>query len=230
MSHCERTMDAAWYANRTLSPETRREFEAHLASCPHCRAALTFDERLARTLEATAANVVPAPQTAWRKLEARLDEAAATGPTVATSEGAMSSSVPADGKRSGGLIQFAVAAQAAAILILVGVLWTTADKPEVQGFRTLGSGDPAVVSPVPLIRVVFAPGYTAADAEKVAAGAGAELHGRFEGTEIYTLAVPVGTGESRSDRLARVLATLRQNPDVRMAEPITDPQAPSSRP
>jgi len=230
MNHCPKTRDAAvWYSNDTLPPDERRAFEIHLDTCPECRAALAFDDRLARTLQATATNVLPAPQTAWRRLEARLD-AGENAQLPASEVGPGPARRPAIREGRARFMYFAVAAQAAAILVLVVALWITVQKPDGQTFRTLGTEGATIASPEPLVRVVFAPGYSATEAGRVAAAAGAELRSRFEGTEIYTLAVPVGAGESRADKLARVLASLRAHPDVRMAEPINDPQVPNRRP
>jgi len=230
MSHCPKTLDsAAGYSNDTLSREERRAFEAHLASCPECRAAVAFDERLRRTLESRAANVLPAPQTAWHRLATRLDTAERVPPPSTAADPAATVR-PTSGKRRPRFIYFAVAAQAAAILLLAAALWNIVHKPDVQTFRTLGTEDATIVSPEPLIRVVLPSGYSPGDAGELAAGTGAELRTHFEGTEIYTFVVPVAPGESREEKLAEVLDRLRRHPDVRMAEPITDPQIADPRP
>ena len=228
MTPCPRTLDeAAWYANGTLPASSRRDFESHLATCAECRAALALDARLAAMLEATAANVLPAPQVAWARLQERLDaneprplaESAPTGPTRETA-----------GPGKSRLMQLAIAAQAATILLLVAGLWVVADRTDIRTFRTLGSGDSSLSSQEPLVRVVFAPGYSATTAREVALSAGAELRGQVEGTGIYTMAVVVPAGANRSERVAAVISTLRRRDDVLMAEPMTDPQVPGDRP
>lgn len=224
MKHCPKTLEqAAWYANGTLASDARRRFEDHLAGCPECQAAVALDNRLTGTLQVTAANVLPAPQTAWQKLEARLD---ATKPATAAEAPAETRDNPRRRPRRLPLVYFALAAQAAALVLLAGLLWVAIQQPAVQSFRTLGSQDETLVSSKPLVRVVFPAGYDYGEATGVAESAGAELQGRFEGTDIYTLAVPVLAGEQRADKVAVVLDKLRRHPDVLMAEPITDPDTP----
>lgn len=225
MSQCPRTREeAAWYANDTLPATARREFEAHLADCPDCTSAVDFDQRLARAMDGGGARVLPAPQLAWRRLEARLDggqPAAAAKPTAG---------LPDRRRRAVGsrrVMQFAIAAQAAAIMVLVVALWAALAPDEGRVFRTLGGGDATLASRAPLLRVAFRPGHPDAAARQVIAGVGGELRGRLDGTSAYTVEVPVQPGEDRASKVAGVIAELRRDPAVIMAEPVTDEPGPA---
>jgi hypothetical protein len=225
MSECPRTREeAAWYANDTLPRAARREFEAHLADCPDCRWAVAFDARLSRAMDGGAARVLPAPQLAWRRLETQLD---GENPVGAATPAAGPSARRRHAMGSRRVMQFAIAAQAAAILVLVVALWAALGPDEVQDFRTLGSGDATLASPAPLLRVAFQPGHPDASARRIIAGAGGELRDRLDGTSAYTVEIPVRPGEDRASKVAGVLDELRRHPAVIMAEPVTDELEPA---
>ena len=224
MNSCPRVMDeAGWYANGTLPASSRRSFETHLETCAECRAAVELDTQLMQSMRRTAANVLPAPQVAWMRLKARLEEGGSPPDADPTLAGPGAGPAPPGKHR---LLQLAVVAQAATILLLVGGLWALASRYDAGAFRTVGDGDAALLSPEPLVRVVLAPGHTAADAGDIARSVGAEVRGQVEGTEIYTLTIVVPAGTNRSERVATAVTTLRRRSEVLMAEPITDPQVP----
>lgn len=222
MKPCPRVMDEApWYANDTLSPASRRNFESHLETCAECRSAVELDRQLMQSMRRTATNVLPAPQVAWKRLSARLGDAGsppAAEPVPAAPDGGAAR----PGKHR--LLQLAVMAQAATILLLVGGLWMLASRDEAPAFRTVGNGDAALSSPAPLVRMVLAPGYSARDAGEIARSVGAEVQEQVNGTDIYTLMVIVPENTGRPGRVAAAVTALRQRSEVLMAEPINDPQ------
>jgi hypothetical protein len=171
----------------------------------------------------TATNVLPAPQVAWMRLNARLED-----PGSLPSSEEAPDRPEADAVRPGKhrLLQLAVVAQAATILLLVGGLWILASRDDLAAFRTVGSGDAALSSPDPLFRVVLAPGLSDTDAGEIARSVGAEIQGHVIGTDIYTLRIVVPASADRPERVAAAVTALRRHAEVLMAEPINDPQVP----
>lgn len=225
MNRCPRTFDeATWYVNGTLSTTARRNYDAHLLECAECRNAVALDRRLAETIAARASRVLPAPQTAWSRLQEKLEPAEASSGLPEGRSGTPQGGRRRTARRRHRLLQLAIAAQAAAILVLIATLWVSLSPAPVRTFRTLGSSDPSYASSEPLLRVVVAAGLPPSAVHEIAASAGAELRERVEGTDIYTLAVTIPAGQSRAGRVASALASLREREDVLMAEPITDPQ------
>lgn len=222
MKSCPRVMEEApWYANGTLSPSSRRNFESHLEGCAECRAAVELDRQLMQSMRRTATNVLPAPQVAWMRLSARLADAGSP-PASELAAPVPDGGVTRPGKHR--LLQLTIVAQAATILLLVGGLWMLAGRDEAPAFRTVGSGDAALSSPDPLVRMVLAPGHSAADAGEIARSVRAEVRGQVPGTDIYTLAILVPKGADRPERVAAAVTALRQHGEVLMAEPVNDPQ------
>lgn len=74
---CEKTLAVIAMVEGDISPEEPRELEAHLAECPHCRAAIDELHALDATLSCVAA--APARADVWSSLEARLEPSRPAG-------------------------------------------------------------------------------------------------------------------------------------------------------
>ena len=117
------------YLENTLSAYERQRFEAHLASCPGCRAEMhgrsSLDRAIGEALTAAVHDRVPA--------------ASATAATIRSAQGALRRSL---WSRRVGLTFQVMAAAAALALVMVGVLWWQAGIPI-----------PSTIGPIPVARI-----------------------------------------------------------------------------
>ena len=208
-----------WYANGTLPDGERRTVEAHLAECPRCReeavacrhlgeavrqteetAPAAHPARLARLLERIEDEEQRAPRAPWQGLSALIR---ATPP----------------------LARGALAAQLIFLVALTGLLvrWSWSEEetaPPPPAYRTLSEGAPAPAAPASTarLRLVFAPGTTEQEVRNLLLGIRGQIVSGPSALGVYTVEVPAGP-----DPLEKVLAHLRAQPGVSLAEPAVGP-------
>ncbi|HEX9800419.1 MAG TPA: zf-HC2 domain-containing protein [Thermoanaerobaculia bacterium] len=193
----------AWYVNDTLAPGERAEVESHLATCAECRTQAEFWRQLAPFVAATGAAPAPHPSQ-FGRLVARLDEEIDAPPAA-----------PGDARfrRLPRRWRWVVAAQAAAIALLVGGLFLAAgQEPRVAPFRTLAA--PAAPPAALHLRVVFDEGASERELRALLVPLGATIVGGPSPLGVYTVALPAGAAP------AEAAAALRARPIVRFAEPV----------
>jgi hypothetical protein len=200
-----------WWVNGTLGADERGAVERHLAACDACRAEAEHCRTLARELERTTAPA-PAPHPAQL---ARLEERIARGDLD------REDAPPA---RRRGLVRvppratrWVIGLQAAALaacLLWIGSL-ERAPGPGPSGpYHTLSS---PVRSRTASVRVVFAPDATEREIRSLLLEIRAEIVSGPSPLGAYGLALaPAAAGESQE----AVLARLRSDPKVRLAEPV----------
>lgn len=236
MKACEQTgLDLPWYVNGTLDEAARASLEAHVPGCSRCRALLLDEQRLEAALHAGGTRVVPLPQSAWMAFERRLDRAGAeTVPVPGQTDEVVrrTSLVPPASRASRGRWTFAgrmrrralivvAAAQAVALVLLAGLLWTVAPSP-VHVYRTVTDTESEIASDRPLVRIVVAPGVTADRAQELARQAGMRVLAGPHAGNVFTLAVLPANGDSAAAATSKALSTLRERVEVLFAEQVSD--------
>ncbi len=207
-----------WYAQNTLGAEEHAKVEAHLAACEQCRRALGGWRTLAGGVKEQAA----APAQAWSatpahfaKLTAQLDKLEQT-PAGAPPERARAAAQPSLLERlrdwfniapPGMRVAFAL--QAAAIAVLVGVLWRQTSAP--QTYETLSRAAPTAAAAGQL-RVVFNADITEGELRATLQQINANIVAGPSPLAVYTLQL------NADAQAAQALAALRANPKVRFAE------------
>lgn len=215
-----------WYVNGTLLDAEREKVEEHLAGCSRCRAETETCRRTAQALR-NLGEVAPSPHPVqFQRVLARLGEAEAAGREHHGRR-----------RRAGSFLQagprplwMALAAQAAVILVLAGMLvWdrlhtvpdtapnTTsniapASPPAV--YRTLSDPAPQPDPGAARLRVMFSPGATEKEIRALLGAVRGEIKAGPSPMGLYTVEVPAG-----SDPLSVVLVRLRSEPQVTFAEP-----------
>ena len=183
-----------WYVTGRLDPADRLLVEAHLATCGECRAELAIERRLSATIR----DLPMAVGDPWERFAARL-------PPRADRRRWWRRPVPVAG--------FA-AAQAAVVLLCVGLVVTARNAAPAPAYHALGD---AVAPRTGNMLVMFAPG-TSKDRVRGAIGAArAMLIVGPTAAGAYVLAVAPG-------ERGTALAMLRERSEVTLAEPIDAPK------
>ena len=216
LSHDAAWLLLPWHAAGTLGRDETSAVSTHLASCDACRQELERCQHLA-----TAAQV----EEAWRpgpadvqRVLARID-AAETAQTVSPwrarwhAARARVAALAAELASGPPAMHWALAAQAALIVVLAGALTWSASTPDAP-YRTLSS-PPAPAPAAPAMRLVFAEETTEAEMRALLDGLRASIVAGPSPSGVYTVALAPGDAAS----LTRALETARAHPRVRMAEP-----------
>lgn len=210
-----------WMINGRIDGDDAAWVNGHLADCAACRTELAAERRIreAITREPT---VEFAPQASFNRLWKRI-EADAREPTPVAASVAMPVAAPDAAPRVGRRprparailqrwLRVALAAQAAAILVLCGVLW---QRPTAAAYRTVTDAPPAPLATGPVVKAIFDDDVRLADVKEILAGSALTVaSGPSEGG-VYALV-------ARDAHLAPIstatLARLRADPRVRFAE------------
>jgi hypothetical protein len=213
-SHPEAQDALPWLANGTLAGSELERVQAHVETCADCRA----DLALLRTVRA--AGPAPGldfdPDRALARLMPRLDAAPVDDDVP----------VPCAVPETPGLLQrwrnrlaandrswlrAAVAAQFCAIAVLAAMLARPAAQPDAQGsYRVLGA---AGANGMARLVVTFRPDTPEAELRRIVRGSGARIVGGPTVTDAWLVGA--------DGRLDPVLARLRAEPAVTLAEPLS---------
>jgi anti-sigma factor RsiW len=225
MSEADRHRDIAellpWYMNGTLEARDRDAVTAHLSDCLACR-------EEAAQCQTLAAAVQVAPDSVWAPGPDRLER------LLASIELLEATDVQRGGwrarwragmewlgdlfQRTPGPIRWGLAAQAALLVLVVGLaLWPGALLPRAP-YRTLAengeNGDRRVG--LALIHVVFADDITERDMRTLLGRVRGKIVDGPSAVGLYTVEV----GASTPDQIMPMVAILRGDPKVRLAEPV----------
>lgn len=216
-----------WYANGTLPDGERRTVEAHLAECPRCREEIAACRILGEAIR-QAEEAVPAvhPARLARLMERIEDEERSGGGrgwrrlVLAPWQGlaALARSTPP-------LARGALVVQLVFLVALGSLLVRWSFQPEVPApapppaqYRTLSESAPAAPETAARLRLVFAEGTTEKEARDLLLGIRGQIIAGPSALGVYTVEVPAGP-----DPLEKVLAHLRAQPRVSLAEPAVGP-------
>jgi hypothetical protein len=211
-----------WYVNGSLAERERERVEAHLAACLRCQ----DEERVCRSLAGSvtaAGEVAPAPHPVqFQRLLARVEESERE---ERESAGPRRLLAPLRGlvRATPRPLRGALVAQAAVILLLIGFLAWSLQRPAIAPnlqpvYRTLSNPD---APPVPTVRlrVMFSPRSTEKEIRDLLHGIHGEITAGPSPSGAYTVEVPAA-----SDPAGVVLARLRSEPQVVLfAEPAAGP-------
>lgn len=215
-----------WYANGTLPDAERRTVEAHLADCPRCREEIAACQSLREVIRQTE-EAVPAVHPARL---ARLMERIDTEERSAGRGWRRAFLAPWQGlatllRMTPPLARGALVAQLIFLVALTGLLvrWSSLPEepaPAAPVYRTLSESGPAPAAAerTERLRLVFADGTTEREARDLLLGIRGQIVAGPSALGVYTVEVPAGP-----DPLDKVLAHLRAQPRVSLAEPAVGP-------
>lgn len=193
-----------WYAAGSLAEDEAARVQQHLRDCPECRADLAWQRRLAETAAPLPAGLDP--ERALARLMPRLEPAPAAKASVPAPVRPGLAALLDWLRGPGGWKGWAIAAQAAVIVVLAANM-LPAGAPAT--YRALGSAPPAT----PDVLVVFKPGASVQDVQRLLKSSGAHLAGGPTATGAWLLDIDPA-------QRAAVLAALRADPAVELAEPL----------
>ncbi len=190
-----------WYVNGTLDDAEKAQVDAHLASCPECRAALDTERRLKTEVAALPIET----SEGWATLRRRIEETREAPRPIAPP-----ATPPRAARRRPGRLGWIIAAQAAALVAAISV----AVKPDLvqpgPRYHTLGSAPAPVAGNV---IVMFRPSASEEQMRAALRGADARLVDGPTDANAYVLHVP-------DAQRAAALARLQALPTVMMAQPV----------
>jgi len=176
-----------WYANGTLDPDETAEVEAHLADCAECRDELAAERAMALQI----ASLPVDAESGWETLRARLEQRPAP-PLRLVRGGFLARPVP---------IGWAVAAQAAVLLLVVGITRLPAPAAQPGPYQALSN--PAAARSANAI-VIFRPETSEAELRTLLRDNGARVIDGPTESNSWMLHVPA---EQRTAALAGLRAT-----------------------
>ena len=204
-----------WMVNGRIEATEVRWLNDHLERCEACRSELVAQRRI-RTALTREPTVEFAPQASFNRLWKRIEAEAAGMPSQAPSAApAPRSAQPSVSPIRGAVrswVRLTLAAQAAAILVLCGVLWL---RPDSVAYRTVTDAAPGPSASGTVIKAIFSDQVRLADVKEILAGAGLVGVSGPSVAGVYAL-VP---RDARSQSLVpAAVARLRADPRVRFAE------------
>ena len=204
-----------WYANGTLAESEKEKVEAHLADCPRCQEEEEICRRTAMAVKSVG-EVAPSPHPVQlQRMLARIEENETEERSRA---GWWRRGLPLRAlvEATPGPLRVSLVAQAAVILLLVGLLvWQQLRTPSAAPpaeYVTLSDPAPAAVPSLGL-RVMFSPQATEREIRDLLHGIRGQIVAGPSPMGVYTVEVPAD-----GDPLKVILARLRSEPQVAFAE------------
>jgi hypothetical protein len=185
-----------------LTPQQDAWLRAHLAGCAPCRAQFAQQRRLQRALSLPVAPAMDA-EAGLQRLLARIDT-----PEIAEAQDAVR-----PGGWMGRALVAAVLVQAIGLGAMGAKLWSQA--PQAPEYRTLSQE--AAPAPAGAIRLVPDPAMSVADWDALLQADGLQVVAGPNGVGAYTV-----VARSGADGAEALLARLRAQRGIRLAEPVAD--------
>jgi hypothetical protein len=200
--HLEAQDALPWLANGTLAGAELERVQAHVETCAHCRA----DLALLRTVHAAGPgpDLDFDPDRALARLMPQLDAA-----PVQDTPGLLQRWRNRMAANDGAWLRAAVALQFCAIAVLAALLARPAAHPETDNYRALGA---AGANGMARVVVTFRPDTPEAELRRIVRASGARIVGGPTVTDAWLVGA--------DGRLDPVLARLRAEPAVTLAEPL----------
>ncbi len=201
-----------WYANGTLPDGERRTVEAHLADCPRCREEIAACRRLEDVIRQTEEAAPAAHPARLARLMERISEEERPGGLAVLF------------RATPPLVRGVLAAQLVVLVALAGLLVRSSPGQENTApstapvYQTLSDPAPAPPASAARLRLVFAEGAAEEEVRHLLLGIRGQIVGGPSALGVYTVEVPAGP-----DPLEKVLAHLRAQPRVSLAEPAVGP-------
>lgn len=191
-----------WYASGQLDPGDSALVESHLASCAHCRRQLGIERRMVDEL----ASLTPEIDAGWERLRQRIEPKQRPKPRESWwQKPALDAASLWQRFKRPQVAAFALAQLA--FLVIAGTVLLSLSQPS---YHALGSAPPPQSAN---LIAMFRADTTEDEMSKLLRDNGAALVGGPTSTDAYLLSVP-------GDKRPAVLATLRSDRHVLMAQPI----------
>ena len=208
-----------WYVNGTLEGRDRDAVTAHLPSCPACREEVARCQTLAAAVQMAVDSAgAPGPGGLERVL-ASIELLEATGAGRTGWRGRWRAGVEWLGdlfQGTPGPVRWGLAAQAALLVLVVGLIaWPGVQSPRAP-YRTLADDGARRVGQEALIHVVFTEDITERELRTLLRRVEGRIVDGPSAVGLYTVDVPART----PDRAAPIIEVLRGDPKVRLAEPV----------
>jgi len=206
-----------WMVNGRIEPGDSRWLNEHLEGCAACRRELSTERRV-RDAVAREPTVEFAPQASfnrlWERIEGERDMAAPDSPVAVAYQHQEAPPESATRARAGkrAWLPVAMAAQAAVILLLCGVLWQRSTAP---AYRTVTDSAPAAAATGAVIKAIFSDDVRLADVKEILASTGLVVVSGPSEAGVYALAPRDAVAGPVTQEAA---ARLRADPRVRFAE------------
>jgi anti-sigma factor RsiW len=219
--HSETQRLLPWYVNGQLAGAERERLQLHLSSCDACRSDLAAEQEFARAVAAPIAQA-PSPEAGLARLHARIAAASAVKPAPKVH------SWPGQIDRN----ELRWAAMAAGVLVLACTPLLLRDgygpDPAIAGaeYRTLASSDDSGDARTPAahaVRLVFSAGLAASTISDILTRHGGTVVEGPGAAGAYTVHFD---GTPAEKPMSAVLAGLRSEPGVRLAEALQPEQKP----
>lgn len=215
-----------WYVNGTLPQRERERVEAHLEVCRRCQEEEQVCRRTAEAVQG-AGEVAPTPHPVQlQRVLARIEESERAERTPRTLAWRLAFPFRSLIEATPRPLRGALVAQVAIIILLAGVIvWQKLHSgpqsvPAPAVYRTLSDAPPAR-GPVLRLRVMFSPQATERQIRELLLDVRGEITAGPSPLGVYTVEVPAGR-----DSLQAVLARLRSESQVMLAEPAAGEGAP----
>lgn len=210
-----------WYVNGTLQHHEREKVEQHLVVCARCAEELVRCQQMAATVQC-AENVPTSSASAqFAKLSAKIESLEERHQTQSDQArrpwiDLLALRVWLDRMSWG--VRWALAGQAALILLLAGTLVWQVSLPTEATYQTLSS--PAAKHPEAVLqmRVIFAADTMEAEIRALLLDTGGRIVDGPSSIGAYAVEVPLP--EDSAEHASKLSQTLRTHPKVTLAEPI----------
>lgn len=213
-----------WYVNETLPDGERRTVESHLAECPRCREEIVTCRRLGEAIRQTE-EIAPVVHPArLARLMERIDEERDGGHGWRQAALAPWRGLASLVRTTPPLARGALVVQLVFLVALTGLLVRWSQEPPAPApapeYQTLSESAPAPATPetTARLRLVFTEGTTEKEVRDLLLGIRGQIVAGPSALGVYTVEVPAGP-----DPLEKVLAHLRAQPRVSLAEPAVGP-------
>jgi hypothetical protein len=215
-----------WYVNETLPDGERRTVESHLAECPRCREEIVTCQRLGEAIRQTEEIVPMVHPARLARLMERIDEERDVGHGWRQAILAPWRGLASLVRATPPLARGALVVQLVFLVALTGLLVRWSRMPEAPAlasapqYQTLSESTPAPASPMTTarLRLVFTEGTAEKEVRDLLLGIRGQIVAGPSALGVYTVEVPAGP-----DPLEKVLAHLRAQPRVSLAEPAVGP-------
>ena len=208
-----------WYVNGTLEGRDRDAVTAHLPGCPACREEVARCQTLAAAVQSTVdAARTPGPGGLERVL-ASIELLEATGARRIGWRERWRAGVEWLGdlfQRTPSPVRWGLAAQAALLVLVVGLIVGPGVRSPRAPYRTLADDGEQRVGQEALIHVVFTEDITERELRTLLRRVEGRIVDGPSAVGLYTIDVRANT----PDRAVPIIEILRGDPKVRLAEPV----------
>jgi hypothetical protein len=199
-----------WFVSGTLDESERDRVEAHLSKCADCRAELSVERRLSRSIAETPADARASDvEHGWEIISRSLGPQSRTrlsfGGRIEGLALRLKAAFPRPG--SSAWLGWAVAAQFCLLIVMGVALWRDEQSARYHALAA------APISAVANIVVIFKPDTPERDLRAILRSSGARLVGGPTASDAYLLRVAPAARDA-------ALARLRQETEVVLAEPV----------